>query len=384
MTRCVAIIVAAGTGSRSGLSVPKQFTTLGGRPVLAWSVDACLHHPSIDRVFVVVGDGQEKLAQEALADRDGVELVQGGAARSDSVRNALSALEDEAPDHVLVHDAARPGLTRAVIDRLLDALKTVSACAPALPVADALKKLDAGHVASVSRDGLYRVQTPQAFRTKTLKDAHARFSEALNDDLEAVERLGETVQLVEGDARLLKLTYPEDFEMAERLLLVPEFRTGSGFDVHAFEPGDAVSLCGVEIPHVMKLKGHSDADVAWHALTDAIYGALAAGDIGDHFPPTDPQWKGEPSRTFLVHAAQLARHQGFDITNVDLTVICEAPKIKPHRESMRQATADVLEIGVDRVSVKATTTEGLGFTGRREGIAAQASVSLNRLTPQGG
>jgi 2-C-methyl-D-erythritol 4-phosphate cytidylyltransferase/2-C-methyl-D-erythritol 2,4-cyclodiphosphate synthase len=265
-----------------------------------------------------------------------------------------------------------------MISDLIAALQDADAAAPALKVSDALKRQNQGHVADVDRSNLYRVQTPQAFGFDMISAALAT-AEDLVDDLAAIEAMGGTVRLIDGDERLGKITYSDDLKTLERLLmpLNDPPRLGTGFDVHAFEPGDGVVLCGVKIPHDKKLAGHSDADVAWHALTDAILGAAALGDIGDHFPPSDPQWRGVDSSVFLHHAVDIARKAGWALSSCDITVICEAPKVKPHREAMRQATADVTGLALDAVSVKATTTEGLGFTGRKEGIAAQASAVLS-------
>ena len=378
MSRNIAVIVAAGKGARSGQSVPKQFVPLLGRPILAWSAYCFATHHKIHKVVIVVSDGQEETASEIVSEIDGVQIVQGGAERSDSVRAALAAIDGETDDVVLIHDAARPGLTHAVIDDLLSALQDSQAAAPAVPVADALKIKGETGLESVDRKDLFRVQTPQAFHFGAIIKAHeASSGQNLVDDIEAAQKAGLAIELTAGDPRLMKVTYPEDFEMAERLLgRKGAPRIGSGYDVHAFEPGDSVHLCGKEIEHSASLRGHSDADVAWHAVTDAILGALSAGDIGDHFPPSDNRWKGEPSSTFLMHAGKLAKENGFSISNLDITIICEAPKIKPHREDMRANTAKILGLDIEQVSVKATTTEGLGFTGRREGVAAQAVVLL--------
>ncbi|HPF22857.1 MAG TPA: bifunctional 2-C-methyl-D-erythritol 4-phosphate cytidylyltransferase/2-C-methyl-D-erythritol 2,4-cyclodiphosphate synthase [Hyphomonas sp.] len=371
MTGFVAIIVAGGKGARSGRDRPKQWEPLLGRRVIDWSVEAFLAHPGLQDL-VIVAD-----APDAAGFPDSVRVVPGGNTRTASVRAGLSALRVSGETPVFIHDAARPGLSPAMIDALVAALETSDAAAPALAVSDALKTQAAGHLATVPRDGLYRVQTPQAFRLATISSALAAPG-AFVDDLEAVEAGGATVTLVPGDPKLHKITYPEDFDLVARLLapfpLMP--RVGKGFDVHGFEPGDHVTLCGVKIPHTAKLQGHSDADAAWHALTDAILGAAALGDIGDHFPPSDPQWKNADSGIFLKHAQKLATDAGYTLTSCDITVICEAPKVKPHREAMRERTADLLGLSRDAVSVKATTTEGLGFTGRREGIAAEAVAVL--------
>ncbi len=280
------------------------------------------------------------------------------------------------PDHVLIHDAARPGLSTDVIEELLAALGDADAACPALPVTDALKDTTGGGVRSVTRDALVRVQTPQAFRWNVITAAYAETVGAAVDDLALVEARGAKIALTPGRQGLMKITYPEDLAVVEKLITSPALRVGTGFDVHGFEPGDAVILCGVRIPHTKKLEGHSDADAGWHALTDAILGALALGDIGDHFPPSDPQWRGADSRQFLQHAVKLARDRGFHVANADITILAERPKISPHRDAMRRATAEVLGVSTDVVSVKATTTEKLGFVGREEGIAAQAAVLL--------
>ena len=374
MNRTVAIIVAAGKGSRAESERAKQWCDLNGRRVIEWSIRAFQSHPAVDDVIIVTGpdvpDGFHP---------DGCLLATGGDTRTQSVRNGLQAIKDPAENTaVLIHDAARPGLTHAIIDNLLEALSTHDAAAPALPVQDALKRASDTNLVSVSRDDLYRVQTPQAFRFGAIVHALSETADDLVDDLAAVERQGVAVKLVKGSDRLHKITYPEDFDMVSRMM-TPRLafpRIGKGFDVHAFEPGDHVILCGVKIPHTAKLKGHSDADAAWHALTDAILGAAALGDIGDHFPPNEDRWKDADSGLFLKEAQNLALKRGFAIGNCDVTIICEAPKVKPHRETMRKRTAELLDLSLDAVSVKATTTEALGFTGRREGIAAEAVVTL--------
>ena len=370
-----AIVVAAGSGSRAGGD--KQWRAVGGRPMVRWSVEALLA-AGADSVVVVVAPGAEPRAVEALAGLSGWRTITGGATRAESVRAGLAALECSDDSPVLIHDAARPFLSAAVIDRLLTALNDADGALPALPVADSLRRsVDGLVVGGVERDGLWRAQTPQAFRLKTIRDAYAAWTETAHptDEAAVVERAGGHVRLVEGDARLMKLTYPEDFAMAEALLS-KTFRIGQGYDVHRWGPGTSVWLCGVEIPHDQTLIGHSDADAGLHALTDAILGAIAEGDIGDHFPPSDPQWKGASSDRFLVYAAERVAARGGRIVNVDVTLICEQPKVKPHRQAMRERLADLLKLPLDAVSVKATTTEGLGFTGRSEGLAAQAVVSV--------
>ena len=371
----VAVVVAAGSGSRAG--GPKQWRLLGGRPVIRWSVEALLE-AGADEVVAVIPAGAESEAREALAGLAGWRLVAGGASRADSVRNGLAALAAPGDRPVLVHDAARPLLSAAVIARCLRALDEADGALPALPVADSLRRESAGLVAgAVDRDGLWRAQTPQAFRLKTLIDAWAGWpaGEPATDEAAVVQRAGGRVRIVEGDPRLMKLTFPEDFAMAEALI-PRRTRTGSGFDVHRWGPGDAVWLCGVEIPHDQTLIGHSDADAGLHALTDAILGAMGDGDIGDHFPPTDPQWKGASSDRFLVHAVERLHARGGRLVNVDVTLICERPKVKPHRQAMRERLAELLRLPLEAVSVKATTTEGLGFTGRGEGLAAQAIATV--------
>ncbi len=374
-----AVVVAAGSGSRAGSGPAKQWRLLAGRPVLRWSIEA-LAAAGARSIVVAIGPGDENRAAEMLADIEAVRVVTGGAARADSVRNGLEALAGDPPDQVLVHDAARPFLNRGHIDALLAALAGSDGAVPILPVADTLKRgsADTG-LSTVSRDGLYRVQTPQAFAYDRLVAAYAewRGDEPPTDDAAVVEAMGGKVVPVPGDPMLMKLTYPEDFAMADALAgQTRVVRIGQGFDAHTFGPGDSVWLCGVQIPHDRGLVGHSDADCGLHALTDAILGAIGHGDIGEHFPPTDPRWKGAASDQFLRHAASLVTQSGGRVINADVTLICEEPRIRPHRDAMRARIAELLELPVDRISVKATTTEGMGFTGRREGLAAQAVVSV--------
>jgi 2-C-methyl-D-erythritol 4-phosphate cytidylyltransferase/2-C-methyl-D-erythritol 2,4-cyclodiphosphate synthase len=365
-----------------GAGEPKQFLLLRGKPMLAWSVDAFLAHGGIEHVVVVAAPDQVGRVQAMFSGRAGLSVVVGGADRTASVRAGLEALAEHAPDRVLIHDAARPGVSGAVIDELLAALDATDAACPALPMIDAIKERGpVGELRTVPRNGLWRVQTPQAFRFALALAAYRNGETTQVDDLALIEQSGARVTLTPGRAELMKVTLPEDIGVMERLLAETPMgsektRVGQGFDVHAFEPGDAVILCGVPIAHNARLKGHSDADAAWHALTDAILGALALGDIGDHFPPSDPQWKGVASIVFLEHAVKLASERGYRIANADITIICEAPKISPHREAMRARTAEAMGVPLDQVSVKATTTEKLGFTGRKEGIAVQAVVML--------
>jgi 2-C-methyl-D-erythritol 4-phosphate cytidylyltransferase / 2-C-methyl-D-erythritol 2,4-cyclodiphosphate synthase len=370
-----AIIVAAGTGSRAG--EPKQWRSLGGRPVLRWSVEALLSAGATE-LAVVVAPGAEAMAADALAGLDGWFAVPGGATRAASVQAGLAALTAPSEARVLIHDAARPLLDAATIGRVLDALDQHAAALPVLPVADSLRRGSDGVMGeSVARDNLWRAQTPQGFRLGALRRAYAAWpaGSAPTDDVEVARAAGQSVGLVAGDDRLMKLTYPEDFAMAEALI-PRQTRVGQGFDAHRWGPGTSVWLCGVEIPHDQTLIGHSDADAGLHALTDAILGAMGDGDIGDHFPPTDPQWKGASSDRFLIHAVERLAARGGRLVHVDVTLICERPKVKPHRQAMRERLADLLALPLDAVSVKATTTEAMGFTGRGEGLAAQAIATI--------
>jgi 2-C-methyl-D-erythritol 4-phosphate cytidylyltransferase/2-C-methyl-D-erythritol 2,4-cyclodiphosphate synthase len=373
--RIAALIVAAGMGARSGSATPKQFARIAGKPMIAHSHLALGQHPMIERVLVAIGPDQEEALVTALGN---VAHVTGGATRRLSVLAGLEALAADAPDLVLIHDAARPFVPRAVIDRLLAALNEHPGAVPALSVADTLARggADLGEV--VPRDGLYRIQTPQAFIFKDILAAHRRWQgDEPTDDAQMLRAAGGVVALIEGDVMLEKITHPADFAAAEaRHDVTLRTRTASGYDVHRLEAGEELWLGGVLIPHDKGLSGHSDADVALHAITDALLGTIAAGDIGTHFPPSDPQWRGAASGQFLQHAAGLIAAQGGVIDFIDLTLICEAPKIGPHREAMRARIAALLQLPVGRISVKATTTEKLGFTGRGEGIAAQAVATI--------
>ncbi len=376
----VGVIVAGGSGQRAGSGPAKQWRTLAGRPVLRWSVEAFVAAGAADIVVVAPPD-QDALVDRALAGLAHWRTAVGGATRALSVQAGLKALGDVAGDTaVLVHDAARPLVSPTHIASLLATLETADGALPALPVSDTLKRETDGALQTTPRDGLWRAQTPQAFRLEMLRAAYAAWPADAGeptDDAGVVERAGGRVVRVDGDPRLMKLTYPEDFEMAERLAAPSHVtRIGQGFDAHRFGPGDAVTLCGVKIAHTHGLIGHSDADVGLHALTDALLGAAGAGDIGDHFPPSDLKWKGADSGVFLRHAAELVAEGGGAIVNVDVTLICERPKVKPHREAMCARIADLLGLPVERVSVKATTTEQMGFTGREEGLAAQAVASV--------
>lgn len=375
-----AIIVAAGSGSRIGAGPAKQWRLLGGRPVLQWSIDA-LQRAGATSGVVVIPPGDEAQARAILGDRPGWRLTEGGATRALSVQAGLRALTVSPDTPVLVHDAARPLVKDQHVRDLLKALDSADAALPALAVADTLRRVEDGRTVTVSRDGLWRAQTPQAARRGRLEAAYARWSGPgePTDDAAVVEADGGTIALTPGDPALMKLTYAEDFDMAELLAgRIMTTRIGQGFDAHRWGPGEAVWLCGVRIGHDQTLIGHSDADAGLHALTDALLGALGEGDIGDHFPPTDPQWKGAASDLFLKHAADMITARGGRVLNIDLTLICERPKIKPHRAAMRERLAALLGLALDQVSVKATTTEGMGFTGRQEGLAAQA-VALIEL-----
>lgn len=370
-----AVIVAAGQGLRAGQALPKQFARWRGKPVVRHSAEA-LAGAGIAPIVVMIPDGAEAIAAYCLAGIPAVRLVTGGATRQESVRRGLEALAGEAPSIVLIHDAARPILPRAVIDRLVAALAVQPGAIPVLPVVDSLAEAEGDLMGSPARrEALRRVQTPQAFRFADILAAHRGWQGAADagDDAQVARAAGLAVALVEGDERLHKLTYASDFAAD-----LPPVRIGTGYDVHRLAVGEELWLGGVKIEHTHGLSGHSDADVAIHALVDAILGAIGDGDIGSHFPPSDPQWKGASSDRFLAHAISLANGAGYRIGNVDLTIICEAPKIGPHRAAIRTRLAEIMGTGLETVSVKATTTERLGFTGRGEGIAVQAVATLLR------
>ncbi|WP_174274733.1 bifunctional 2-C-methyl-D-erythritol 4-phosphate cytidylyltransferase/2-C-methyl-D-erythritol 2,4-cyclodiphosphate synthase [Sphingomonas bacterium] len=374
--RTTALVVAAGSGSRIGGDIPKQYRPVAGKAVLAHAIDALLAHPGVDDVQVVIGAGQEGLYRAAIGDRPLPFPIIGGVLRRESVARGLTAVDSE---RVLVHDAARPFLPPEVVDRLLAALDGRDGAVPVLPVADTLALGGDALGDIVPRQSLVRVQTPQAFRTEVLRSAHAGWDALIEatDDAQMVRKAGHQIAMVEGSAMLEKLTWTEDFGAAERRF-APALvsRTAMGFDVHAFAEGDGLWLGGLRIPHDRALSGHSDADVALHALTDALLGTIGDGDIGSHFPPSDARWRGAPSSGFLIHARDLVVAAGGRIDHVDLTIICEAPKIGPHRPAIRARIAELLELQEGQVSVKATTTESLGFTGRGEGIAAQAVATV--------
>ena len=380
--RIHAIIVAAGAGLRAGGGVPKQYRAVAGQPLLRHAVERLLGHPAITGVSVVINPECRALYDEAVAGLGLSEPIVGGATRQESVLAGLEALAADPPDIVLVHDAARAFVPDAVIDALVAAFDDdVDGACPALPQVDSLRRGEEGRFSgSVDRDALWRVQTPQAFRTPAILAAHRAAAPGATDEVAIALAAGLRVAITPGDERAFKVTEPADFAKAEAMTTYSS-RAASGFDVHKFGPGDHVWLCGVKVPHDHGLIGHSDADAGLHALTDALLGTIAAGDIGDHFPPSDERWRGAASDQFLAHAAHLVRERGGLIDHVDVTLICERPKVGPHREAMRARIAEILGLGIDRVSVKATTTEKLGFTGRQEGIAAQAMASV-RLPEQ--
>jgi len=378
------VVVAAGRGVRAGPGAPKQWRPLAGRAVLAHTLDAFAGHPRCDRIVLVLHPDDMAMAAGYTAREDcRMDAVAGGPDRAASVLNGLEALAEVAPDFVLIHDAARPLVSPGLIDGVLAALEKGPAAAPALAVTDALWTGRDGRVTGTrDRDGLFRAQTPQGFHFDAILAAHRAHPGGATDDVAVARAAGLDVTIVPGDPDNLKITGPADFARAERLLRgrmgdpITDIRLGNGYDVHAFTEGDHVTLCGVSVPHDRALLGHSDADVGLHAITDAIYGALADGDIGQHFPPSDPRWKGAESDIFLVHARDRATAQGFAIGNVDVTLVCERPKVGPHAPQMAARVAELLGISPDRVSVKATTSERLGFTGREEGIAAIATATL--------
>jgi 2-C-methyl-D-erythritol 4-phosphate cytidylyltransferase/2-C-methyl-D-erythritol 2,4-cyclodiphosphate synthase len=377
MSRIVILIVAAGKGERAGRAGPKQYEPLAGRPMLRRTVDAFSGWP----VRVVIGPGQEALYRAAMGS-DAPAPLMGGARRQDSVRLGLEVLAAEAPDLVLIHDAARPLVSRALVERVIAALEGgASGAVPMLAVADTLRRKDGAHWVTVPRDGLQRAQTPQGFRFAEILQAHRDHAAVdATDDVAIAGLAALAVEAVPGEEGNLKVTTEKDFVLAERLLGssndAQETRSAMGYDAHRFTTGDHVWLCGVKVPHDHGLEGHSDADAGLHALTDAVLGCISAGDIGQHFPPTDERWRGAPSWKFLDHANNLVKEKNGVILHCDVTLICERPKIGPHREAMRARIAEILSLDIERVSVKATTTEGMGYTGRREGLAAQAVATV--------
>ncbi|MDM7957198.1 bifunctional 2-C-methyl-D-erythritol 4-phosphate cytidylyltransferase/2-C-methyl-D-erythritol 2,4-cyclodiphosphate synthase [Blastomonas sp.] len=381
--RTAALIVAAGKGLRAGGDVPKQFADYDGKPLLRHSVEAFARWQSAPLIVVVIGEGQDAMARAALGELDGIALVTGGAERSDSVRLGLLAIAALGGiDRVFIHDAARPALSSDVLDRLNAALDHHQGAVPVLPVVDSIARgADGVMEQAVDRAQLWRIQTPQAFRFDAILTAHLGWpsDQAATDDSQIARAHGLGVALVEGDEALTKITFAKDLAVPHSPVPMPApmiARTGMGYDVHRLVVGEELWLGGIKIAHDKGLAGHSDADVALHAITDALLGAMALGDIGEHFPPSDPQWRGADSARFLAHAASLVRAKGGVIANIDLTIICEEPKIGPHKASIQQRIATLLDLRPDQVGVKATTTERLGFTGRGEGIAAQAAASI--------
>ena len=373
-----ALIVAAGRGRRAGGGLPKQWRSLAGKRVIDHTIAAFTASDHIGRICIVLHD--DDMDEAETFRQSGHLIARGGADRAGSVLNGLRALQAVRPTRVLIHDAARPCVTPALIAAVADALDHTPGAAPALAVTDALWTGANGQVTGTrDRTGLFRAQTPQGFHFDAILAAHEAHPGGAADDVEVARAAGLDVAIVDGDEHNLKVTHPADFARAAGYLGdTMDIRTGNGFDVHRFGPGDHVTLCGVKIPFDRGLQGHSDADVGMHAITDAIYGALAMGDIGQHFPPSDPQWKGAASHIFLRHAVDLARETGFALTHTDCTLICEFPKVGPHAEAMRTEMARIMGLEIDRVSVKATTSERLGFTGRGEGIAALATATLVR------
>jgi 2-C-methyl-D-erythritol 4-phosphate cytidylyltransferase/2-C-methyl-D-erythritol 2,4-cyclodiphosphate synthase len=385
MTNVVALVVAAGSGLRMGGELPKQFLPLAGKPLLRHCLETFAAHPRVAGVKVVINDSYRELYESATAGLPLLAPALGGQTRQASVRNGLESLLGNPPDLVLIHDAARPFIDAPTIDRTIDALQDHEGALVAVQVVDTLKRAEGKFSGeTVDRTGLWRAQTPQGFRFQPILAAHRRAASGpeMTDDAAVAEAAGIRVVLVSGIVNNFKVTTRADFERAEHMMAeqraaVPlEYRTGSGYDVHRLIDGDGVTLCGIVIPHDKKLEGHSDADVAMHALTDAILGAIAAQDIGAHFPPSDPQWRGAPSWKFLDHAIKLVAKKGGQVTHCDITIICERPKVGPHREAMIAKLAEIMGIDATRISVKATTTEKLGFTGRNEGIAAQAMATV--------
>lgn len=371
-----AIVVAAGKGLRAGQPLPKQFAVWRGKPLVRHSVET-LVAAGADRVVVAIPEGAQEVVDQALYGVPNTRTVRGGSTRQRSVLSALDALADDAPQHVLIHDAARPVLPLPVIERLLVALDSAPGAIPVLPVVDSLAVERGGTMAgSADRESLRRVQTPQAFRFAEILAAHRAWKGEADagDDAQVLAAVGGEVSLVEGDEALKKLTFAEDFRDD-----TPAIRVGTGYDVHRLAEGEELWLCGIRLDHAKGLAGHSDADVGIHAVVDALLGAVAGGDIGQHFPPSDARWKGATSGQFLEHAVTLVGDAGYRVGNIDLTLICEAPKIAPHREAMRARIAEIACLEPVQVSVKATTTERLGFTGRGEGIAAQAVATVIRI-----
>ena len=378
MPKTVALIVAAGRGHRFGGELPKQYVRLDGVPVLRHTVTAFLKHPQVAAVRVVIHPDDISLYEDAIRGLGLKSPIWGGEMRQDSVRMGLEQLAEESPDFVLIHDGARPFISEKVIDRVIDALASSVGVIPGLPLTDTIKRVVEDKVVTTEdRSELWRAQTPQGFHFSKILGAHQQLvGQNLTDDAAICEVMGLSVVRVDGDDANIKITMPIDVEVVPKGNIAMETRSGFGFDVHRFTSGNEVMLCGVSVAHDQALEGHSDADVGLHALTDALLGAIGAGDIGHFFPPSDEQWRGVESDKFVSHAVKLIDELGGRIINVDITLICEAPKIGPHRLQMRDRVAEILNIDASRVNVKATTTEKLGFTGRREGIAAQAVANV--------
>jgi len=382
-----AVIVAAGSGLRAGGEKPKQYQEIGGKPVIWWTLKAFLDHPGVSRVQAVIGEGHEALYAEAVA---GLELpppVPGGGTRQDSCRLGIEALATHAPAKVLIHDAARPFVPQDLISHVIAWLDRYPAVIPGMPISETIKFAPGGIVShTVDRAGMWTAQTPQGFAYDAIRqahrDAHQQQAANLTDDASVAERAGITIAMIPGRIENRKLTTAEDIDLADHAMIarqfanLPDIRVGQGIDIHPFEAGDSVTLCGVTIPHNRKLKGHSDADAAMHALTDALFGAIGEGDIGVHFPPSDPQWKGAPSRIFLVRAVDLVHRRGGLIANADITILAEAPKIAPHIAAMKDSLASLLHVAPGRIAIKATTMERLGAIGRSEGLMAFATVTV--------
>lgn len=379
------VIVAAGRGERAGLADgPKQYRKIGGQAVIAWTIKRFLEHPAINKIVIAIHRDDQALLSQALGKTmDAVSIVIGGDTRQESTLNALISLEPSAPDVVLIHDGVRPFADNALIDRVLSGCGSDHGCIAALPIVETVKEGAENRVTrTVARERLFTAQTPQGFPYSAILAAHKQAAlsaeSSFTDDASIAEFAGIPVRLIDGSADNIKLTYARDIEMANAKLThtFPDVRTGNGYDVHILEPGEFVTLCGVRIPHDRRLSGHSDADVGLHALTDALLATCGAGDIGVHFPPSDPQWRGAASSIFLRHAAKIVSDKGGRIANIDVTLICEAPRIGPHREAMTAALQEMLGLSAERVSIKATTNEGIGFVGRKEGIAAIATASV--------
>ena len=372
-----AIVLAAGRGLRAGGPGPKQWQPLMGKPLISWSIAPFLTHPMVSQVVVVHHPDEDDLLSQLPS---GILYVAGGLNRDDSVRCALTAIEPLSPDYVLIHDAARPCLDQYLLSECINSMVTHGAAAPAVAVQDTLWRGTDQVLDMIDRTQIFRAQTPQCFAYALISSAHKSAEFSATDDVQIARTAGHAIAIVPGNEDNIKVTLPGDFARAEQILRGRmKLRVGNGFDVHRFGPGTEITLCGVNLPHKAGLIGHSDADVGMHAVTDAIYGALARGDIGQHFPPSDPQWKSSASDIFLKHAVDLAAEMGFRIENVDCTLICEFPKIGPHAHAMRARMAQIMGLKEDQVSIKATTSETLGFTGREEGIAAMASAALVSL-----